>query len=87
MIETAQLMRKKQKGLYDLQLVKNEMSPTPDKYVFITIYAQHASVVVIDKELFNRVFFAPIFGQMIIGSHLQMDPCWRSSITAIPCMS
>lgn len=84
MIETAQLMRKKEKRLYDLQSVKNEMSPTPDKYVFITIYAQHASVVVIDKELFDRVFFTPIFGQMIIGPNLRMDPQFEKLAGEVP---
>lgn len=65
MITTAQLIRKRKKSLYELQSVRKEMSPEKDKYVFITIFAQHASVVVVDKELFDRVFFTPVFGQMI----------------------
>lgn len=44
-----------------------------NSYVFITIFAQHASVVVVDKELFDRVFFTPVFGQMISGWNLKMD--------------
>lgn len=84
MIETAKLIRGKKKNLYELQAVKKEMSPKPDKYVFITIYCQHASVVVVDKELFDRVFFAPIFGQMMIGSNLQMNDSFKRLAGEVP---
>lgn len=84
MIETAKLIRGKKKKLYELQAVKKEMSPKPDKYVFITIYCQHASVVVVDKELFDRVFFAPIFGQMMIGSNLQMNDSFKRLAGEVP---
>jgi len=84
MIETAKMIRTRQKNLYDLQSVKKEMSPKPDKYVFITIYCQHASVVVVDKELFDRVFFSPIFGQMIIGQNLQMNDSFKRLAGEVP---
>ena len=60
MIKTAELIRKSKKSLYELESVRKEMSPEKDKYVFITIFSQHASIVVIDKELFDRVFFKPV---------------------------
>ena len=66
----------KQKGIksvYDLQAAKNEMSSKADKYVFITIYQSHASIVVADKELFDTVLFTPVFGQMIDGPSLALN--------------
>jgi len=84
MITTAQLIRKKKKSLYELQSVRKEMSPEKDKYVFITIFALHASVVIIDKELFDRVFFTPVFGQMIIGWNLKMDSRFEKLAGEVP---
>ena len=84
MIATAQLIRKRKKSLYELQSVQKEMSPEKDKYVFITIFAQHASVVVVDKELFDRVFFTPVFGQMITGWNLKMDSKFEKLAGEVP---
>ena len=72
MIDLAKKIRNGEKKLYKLPSVKEKMSPNPDKYVFIATFCQHASVVVVDKELFENLFFSPIFGQMIIGQNLQM---------------
>ena len=64
MIMTAEQIRKKGvKSIYELQSVRKEMSPIKDKYIFISILGMHASVVVIDKELFDGAFFTPSFGQ------------------------
>lgn len=84
MITTAQLIRKRKKSLYELESVRKEMSPETDKYVFITIFSQHASVVVVDKELFDRVFFTPVFGQMITGWNLKMDPNYEKLAGEVP---
>ena len=84
MIETAQQIRKRKKSLYELQSVRKEMSSEADKYVFITIFSQHASVVVVDKELFDRVFFTPIFGQMITGWNLKMNPQFEKLAGEVP---
>ena len=37
------------------------------KYVFITIYNGHASIVVVDRELFDSILCPPGWGQMIDG--------------------
>ena len=84
MIATAQLIRKRKKSLYELQSVQKEMSPEKDKYVFITIFSQHASVVVVDKELFDRVFFTPVFGQMITGWNLKMNHQFEKLAGEVP---
>uniref|UniRef100_A0A1X7V276 Uncharacterized protein n=1 Tax=Amphimedon queenslandica TaxID=400682 RepID=A0A1X7V276_AMPQE len=70
LVQTVQTCKKRGKSVYDLQAAKNEMSPETDKYVFITIYRSHASIVVVDKELFDTLLFTPIFGQMIDGPSL-----------------
>ena len=82
MIDTAALLRKKEKSLYDLQAVRNKMSPEADKYVFITIHSIHASVVICDKELFERLFFTPVVGQMIIGHNL--EPRYKNLASEVP---
>ena len=53
MMQIAQRLRRQGKSVFDLQAAKNEMSPEKDKYVFITILKGHASIVVVDKELFD----------------------------------
>ena len=84
MIKTAELIRKSKKSLYELESVRKEMSPEKDKYVFITIFSQHASIVVIDKELFDRVFFKPVFGQMINGWNLKMNDQFERLAGEVP---
>ena len=84
MIKTAQLIRKSKKSLYELESVRKEMSPEKDKYVFITIFSQHTSVVVVDKELFDRVFFKPVFGQMINGWNLKMNDQFERLAGEVP---
>ena len=58
-------------SVFDLQAAKDEMSQEKDKYVLINIFKGHASIVVVDKELFNTILFPPIWGQMIDGPNLQ----------------
>ena len=86
MMETALILKKKKKNMFDLQAVKAEMSPSPDKYVFIVIDSGwHASIVVVDQELFNRTFFPPVqFGQVIDGTELSIDPCFQELAREVP---
>ena len=70
MVEVALRLRKLGKSVYHLRAAKDEMSPEKDKHVFINIFNGHASVVVIDKELFETLLFVPVSGQMIDGSSL-----------------
>lgn len=70
MVEVALRLRKLGKSVFDLKAAKDEMSPEKDKYVFINIFNAHASVVVIDKELFETLLFVPVWGQMIDGPSL-----------------
>ena len=58
-------------SVFDLQAAKDGMSQEKDKYVLINIFKGHASIVVVDKELFNTILFPPIWGQMIDGPNLQ----------------
>ena len=70
LVVIANRLRKQGKSVFDLQAAKNEMSPEKDKYVFINIFNGHASIVVVDKELFETILFPPIWGQMIDGPTL-----------------
>lgn len=70
LVEIANRLRKQAKSVFDLQAAKNEMSPETDKYVLINIFKGHASIVVVDKELFDTILFPPIWGQMIDGPDL-----------------
>lgn len=70
MVQIAQRLRRQGKSVFDLEAAKNEMSPEKDKYVLITIYKGHASIVVVDKELFDTLLFPPVWGQMIDGPTL-----------------
>ena len=74
LISVARELRERKENLYDLPSVTNKMSSEPHKYVFIVIYNSHASIVVLNKELFQRLFqFTPAVGQMINGDNLQID--------------
>ena len=70
MVKIAQRLRRQGKSVFDLEAAKNEMSPEKDKYVLITIFQGHASIVVVDKELFETLLFPPVWGQMIDGPSL-----------------
>ena len=71
LVEIANNLRKQGKSAFDLQAAKNEMSLEKDKYVLINIFKGHASIVVVDKELFETILFPPIWGQMIDGPNLE----------------
>ena len=71
LVEIANNLRKRGKSVFDLQAAKNEMSVGKDKYVLINIYKGHASIVVVDKELFETILFSPVWGQMIDGPNLE----------------
>lgn len=62
LVEIANNLRKLGKSVFDLQAAKNEMSLEKDKYVLINIYKEHASIVVVDKELFETILFRPPSG-------------------------
>lgn len=70
LVEIANRLRKQGKSVLDLQAAKDEMSLEKDKYVLINIFKGHASIVVVDKELFETILFPPIWGQMIDGPNL-----------------
>lgn len=70
LVEIANRLRKQGKSVFDLQAAKGEMSLEKDKYVLINIFKGHASIVVVDKELFETILFPPIWGQMIDGPNL-----------------
>ena len=70
MVKIAQRLRRQGKSVFDLEAAKNEVSPEKDKYVLITIFKGHASIVVVDKELFDTLLFPPVWGQMIDGPAL-----------------
>lgn len=87
MVQIAQRLRRQGKSVFDLQAAKNEMSPEKDKYVFITIFKGHASIVVVDKELFDTLLFPPIWGQMIDGPNVSFrddSEAARRMATTIP---
>lgn len=68
MVAVAKKLHDQKKSVYDLQSTKDAMSEEKDKYVLINIYKMHASIVVVDKELFTTLLqFEPIFGQLIDG--------------------
>lgn len=87
MVQVATKMRKQGKSVYHLEAAMREMSPEKDKYVLINIYKGHASIVVVDKELFNALLFEPVWGQMILGSALTFrddSDALRRMLTTIP---
>ena len=71
LVKIANNLVKQGTSVFDLQAAKNEMSQEKDKYVLINIFKGHASIVAVDKELFNTILFPPIWGQMIDGPDLQ----------------
>ena len=70
LVEIADRLRKQGKSVFDLKAAKDEMSVEKDKYVLINIFRGHASIVVVDKELFETILFPPIWGQMLDGPNL-----------------
>ena len=85
--EIANNLRERGESVFDLQAAKNEMSVEKDKYVLINIYKGHASIVVVDKELFETILFSPVWGQMIDGPHLKFRDDFeavRRMVTTIP---
>jgi len=70
MVHCARRLRRQGKSVFDLEAARNQMSPEKDKYVLITIYKGHASIVVVDKELFDTLLFPPVWGQMLDGPNL-----------------
>lgn len=70
LVEIADRLRKQGKSVFDLKAAKDEMSVEKDKYVLINIFKGHASIVVVDKELFETILFPPIWGQMLDGPNL-----------------
>lgn len=59
------------KSVYDLQEAKDEMSGEKNKYVFINILDKHASILVLDKILYETILCQPTWGQMLDGSNLE----------------
>jgi len=87
LVEIANNLRERGKSVFDLQAAKNEMSVEKDKYVLINIYKGHASIVVVDKELFETILFSPVWGQMIDGPNLEFRDDFeavRRMVTTIP---
>ncbi|XP_071801793.1 uncharacterized protein [Asterias amurensis] len=87
LVELAGRLRDKNKSIYDLDATRADMSPEKDKYVFICIYQMHASIVVVDQELFNTLLFEPVWGQMIDGPkhHLsQSSDVYQRMATSVP---
>ena len=70
LVKIAKILRKRGKSVFDLQAAKNQMSLEKDKYVLINIYKGHASIVVVDKKLFETILISPVWGQMIDGPNL-----------------
>ena len=71
LVKIANDLRMKGMSVFDLKAAKGEMSEKKDKYVLINIFKEHASIVVVDKELFDTILFPPIWGQMIDGPNLK----------------
>ena len=71
LVEIADCLRKQGKSVFDLKEAKDEMSKKKDKYVLINIFQGHASIVVVDKELFDTILFPPKWGQMFDGPNLK----------------
>lgn len=71
LVKIANDLRMKGMSVFDLKAAKDEMSEKKDKYVLINIFKEHASIVVVDKELFDTILFPPIWGQMIDGPNLK----------------
>ena len=70
LVEIADRLRKQGKSVFDLKAAKDEMSVEKDKYVLINIFRGHASIVVVDKELFETILFPLAWGQMLDGPNL-----------------
>ncbi|XP_020912501.1 uncharacterized protein LOC110250235 [Exaiptasia diaphana] len=87
MVAIAKKLHDKKMSVYDLQSTTDAMSHEKDKYVMINIYKMHASIVVVDKELFKTLLFEPIFGQLIDGRNIFMrqdSETYRRMATSIP---
>ena len=76
--ETAIYLRKQGKSVFDLLTAKEKMSVEENKYVFINIYERHASIIVVNKTLFDDILFPPIWGQMLDGPSLEFQKDFKA---------
>jgi hypothetical protein len=87
MVKVAKQLHTQKKSVYDLRSTKDAMSEEKDKYVLINIYKSHASIVVVDKELFDTLLFEPTFGQLIDGPNIfirQDSDVFKRMATSVP---
>ncbi|XP_044168367.1 uncharacterized protein [Acropora muricata] len=71
LVKMAYDLRKQGKSVFHQQEEKNEMTQKKVRYVLISICDVHASIVVVDKELFDTILFPLVtWGHMIDGPSL-----------------
>jgi len=66
LINIAISLKDKGKSVFELSSLERDTK----KYIFINIYQLHASIIVVDAEVFDRVFYEPSFGHLIENVNL-----------------